>query len=388
VQRGILATTPQEAKAAAIQLRKDGARDLICKSQILAGGRGKGHFVEDGFKGGVKVCDSPEEIEEMAGHMLGKHLVTNQTGPEGQLVAKVLIHEGVDFVKEFYLAFLLERAYDGPCIMGSPMGGMDIEEVAEEHPDKLKTIPIDLREGLTKDIAKEMAEFVGFSDAAIDDACVQMQGLYDLFMKNDCVQVEINPFVETTKEHYDSKVYCVDAKLGFDDFAGYRNKEVFSWEDPTMEDPRELKAKEVGLNYVGLDGYIGCMVNGAGLAMATMDVVKMHGGEPANFLDVGGGATEDQVKQALELLTSDKHVKGILINIFGGIMKCDVIAKGVIAAAKAVDLEGLGIPLVVRLAGTNVDEGKKLLDSSGLTILPANDLDDAASKIVKATANK
>ena len=286
------------------------------------------------------------------------------------------------------MAFLLERAYDGPCIMGSPMGGMDIEEVAEEHPDKLKTIPIDLREGLTKDIAKEMAEFVGFSDAAIDDACVQMQGLYDLFMKNDCVQVEINPFVETTKEHYDSKVYCVDAKLGFDDFAGYRNKEVFSWEDPTMEDPRELKAKEVGLNYVGLDGYIGCMVNGAGLAMATMDVVKMHGGEPANFLDVGGGATEDQVKQALELLTSDKHVKGILINIFGGIMKCDVIAKGVIAAAKAVDLEGLGIPLVVRLAGTNVDEGKKLLDSSGLTILPANDLDDAASKIVKATANK
>jgi len=387
VQRGILATTPQEAKAAAVQLRKDGARDLICKSQILAGGRGKGHFVEDGFKGGVKVCDSPDEIEEMAGKMLGKHLVTNQTGPEGQFVAKVLIHEGVDFVKEFYLAFLLERAYDGPVIMGSPMGGMDIEEVAEEHPDKLKTLPIDLREGLTKATAMEMAEFVGFSKDAIDDACVQMQGLYDLFMKNDCVQVEINPFVETTKEHYDSKVYCVDAKLGFDDFAAYRNKEIFSWKDPSMEDPRELKAEEVGLNYVGLDGYIGCMVNGAGLAMSTMDVIKLHGGEPANFLDVGGGANEQQVEEAFKILTADPNVKGILINIFGGIMKCDVIAKGVIAAAKTVNLEALGIPLVVRLAGTNVDEGKALLNSSGLDIQAASDLDDAASKIVKASGN-
>jgi len=226
---------------------------------------------------------------------------------------------------------------------------------------------------------------MGFSENAIDDACVQMQGLYDLFMKNDCVQVEINPFVETTKEHYDSKVYCVDAKLGFDDFAAYRNKEVFSWKDPTMEDPRELKAEEVGLNYVGLDGYIGCMVNGAGLAMSTMDVIKLHGGEPANFLDVGGGANEQQVEEAFKILTSDANVKGILINIFGGIMKCDVIAKGVIAAAKTVDLEKLGIPLVVRLAGTNVEEGKALLNSSGLDIQAASDLDDAASKIVKAS---
>jgi len=385
VQRGILAKTPKEAKEAAIKLRADGARDLICKSQILAGGRGKGHFVETGFKGGVKVCDSPDEIEKMSAEMLGRHLVTNQTGPEGQFVAKVLIHEGVDFVNEFYLAFLLERAFDGPVIMGSPMGGMDIEEVAEEHPDKLKTMPIDLREGLTTDIAKEMAQFVGFSNDAIDDAIVQMKGLYDLFMKNDCVQVEINPFVETTKEHYHSKVYCVDAKLGFDDFAQYRNKEVFSWKDPSMEDPREMKAEEVGLNYVGLDGHIGCMVNGAGLAMATMDVIKLHGGEPANFLDVGGGATEQQVEEAFKLLTADPNVKGILINIFGGIMKCDVIAKGVIAAAKTVNLEALGIPLVVRLAGTNVEAGKALLDGSGLSIQAASDLDDAASKIVKAT---
>merc|ERR1719203_468808 len=251
------------------------------------------------------------------------------------------------------------------------MGGMDIEEVAEEHPDKLKTLPIDLREGLTKETAREMAEFVGFSAAAIDDACVQMQGLYD-------------PFMETTKEHYDSKVYCVDAKLGFDDFAQYRNKEIFSWKDPSMEDPREMRAEEVGLNYVGLDGHIGCLVNGAGLAMSTMDVIKLHGGEPANFLDVGGGANEQQVEQAFQILTSDSNVKGILVNIFGGIMKCDVIARGVIAAAKTVNLEKLGIPLVVRLAGTNVEEGKKLLENSGLPIQAASDLDDAASKIVKA----
>eukprot|EP00484_Ammonia_sp_Unknown_P018170 CAMPEP_0197029334 /NCGR_PEP_ID=MMETSP1384-20130603/8799_1 /TAXON_ID=29189 /ORGANISM="Ammonia sp." /LENGTH=440 /DNA_ID=CAMNT_0042458475 /DNA_START=33 /DNA_END=1355 /DNA_ORIENTATION=- len=385
VQRGILANTPQQAKENAIKLRQMGARDLICKSQVLAGGRGKGYFVETGFKGGVKVCESPEEIEKMAAEMLGKHLVTNQTGPEGQFVANVLIHEGIDFDKEFYLAFLLDRAFDGPAIMGSPMGGMEIEDVAEEHPDKIKTIPIDIREGLTKNIAKEMAEFVGFSPEAIDDACEQMQGLYDLFMKNDCVQVEINPFVETTKEHYNQLVYCVDAKLGFDDFAGYRNKEIFSWKDPTMEDPREVAAEEVGLNYVGLDGHIGCMVNGAGLAMATMDVIKLHGGEPANFLDVGGGANEKQVEEAFKILTSDPKVKGILINIFGGIMKCDVIANGVIAAAKTVDLEAKGIPLVVRLAGTNVDEGKKLLNDSKLLIQAASDLDDAASKVVAAT---
>eukprot|EP01083_Nonionella_stella_P027686 76256_1 len=386
VQRGILATTPQQAKANAIKLREMGARDLIVKSQILAGGRGKGYFIETGFKGGVKVCESPEEIEQMAAEMLGKHLVTNQTGPEGQFVAKVLIHEGVDFDKEFYLAFLLDRAYDGPCIMGSPMGGMEIEEVAEEYPDKIKTMPIDLREGLTKEMAQEMAEFVGFGSEAIDDACEQMQGLYDLFMKNDCVQVEINPFVQTTKEHYFSKVFCVDAKLGFDDFAGHRNQEIFTWKDPTMEDPREVAAEEVGLNYVGLDGHIGCMVNGAGLAMATMDVIKLHGGEPANFLDVGGGANEQQVEEAFKILTSDPKVKGILINIFGGIMKCDTVANGVIAAAKTVDLEGKGIPLVVRLAGTNVDEGKKLLDNSKLKIQSADDLDDAAAKIVASTS--
>jgi len=215
-----------------------------------------------------------------------------------------------------------------------------------------------------------------------------MENLYDLFMKNDCVQVEINPFVQTTKAHYNSKVYCIDAKLGFDEFSGFRNEEIFSWRDASMEDPREVAAQDAGLNYVGLDGYVGCMVNGAGLAMATMDVIKLHGGEPANFLDVGGGANEKQVELAFKILTSDPKVKGILVNIFGSIMKCDVIARGIIAAAQTIDLKKKGIPLVVRLAGTNVKEGQELLNKSGLLIESATDLDDAASKIVKASKSK
>jgi len=272
--------------------------------------------------------------------------------------------------------------------MGSPMGGMEIEEVAEEHPDQIKTIPIDINNGLTTEQATEMAQFLGFTGAAVNDAVDQFKGLYDMFVKNDCVQVEINPIVQTTEENYGGKVYCVDAKLGFDDFAGFRNKEVFSWNDPTMEDPREVAAEKVGLNYVGLDGNVGCMVNGAGLAMATMDVIKLNGGEPANFLDVGGGANEKQVEEAFKIITSDENVQGILVNIFGGIMKCDVIARGVIEAAKTVDLEAKNIPLVVRLAGTNVEEGKKLLAESGLMIEPADDLDDGAKKVVAAISRK
>jgi len=379
VQRGILAETAEKAQENAVELRKMGARDLICKSQILAGGRGKGHF-DTGFKGGVKVCESPEEVGAMAKEMIGNWLITNQTPPEGQKVQKVLIHEGVDFDKEYYFAILLEREFNGPVIVGSPMGGMDIEEVAEKHPEALKMIGVDIKEGLTDAKAREMAIFMGFVGDAIEDAMVQMKGLYKLFVQNDCVQVEINPMVETTKANYDGKVYCVDAKLGFDESAEFRNKEIFSWRDTTMEDPREVEAADVGLNYVGLDGNIGCMVNGAGLAMGTMDTIKLFGGEPANFLDVGGGATEEMVTKAFTLLTKDPKVKCILVNIFGGIMKCDVIAKGVIAAAKAIDLEAKGIPLVVRLAGTNVDEGKRLLNESGLKIEAADDLNDAAKR--------
>jgi len=380
VQRGILASTPEEAFENAKKLREFGARDLICKSQILAGGRGKGHFIETGFKGGVKICESPEEVKKMAAEMIGNTLVTNQTGPEGQPVAKVLIHEGVDFNNEYYFAILLERAYDGPVLVGSPMGGMDIEEVAEKHPEAIKMIPVDIKAGIQDAACLELAEFMGFEEHVIPDAVEQMKGLYDLFIKNDCVQVEINPLVQTTKEHYDSKVYCVDAKLGFDECTEYRNKEIFSWRDTTMEDPREVAAAKVGLNYVGLDGNIGCMVNGAGLAMGTMDTIKLYGGEPANFLDVGGGATAKQVEDAFKILTSDKKVKAILVNIFGGIMKCDVIAEGMIAAAKTCKLAELGIPLIVRLAGTNVEKGKALLNDSGILITTADDLDDAAKK--------
>lgn len=260
------------------------------------------------------------------------------------------------------------------------MGGMDIEEVAENHPEALKFIGVDIKEGLTDAKAREMAEFMGFQGDAIEDAMVQMKGLYKLFIQNDCVQVEINPMVQTTEANYGGKVYCVDAKLGFDEMAEFRNKEIFTWRDPTMEDPREVEASQVGLNYVGLDGNIGCMVNGAGLAMGTMDTIKLFGGEPANFLDVGGGATEEMVTQAFTLLTKDPKVKCILVNIFGGIMKCDVIAKGVVAAAKTIDLEAKGIPLVVRLAGTNVELGKQILEESGLTIQAASDLNDAAKK--------
>lgn len=380
VQRGIVAYTAEEAFSNAVELRETGARDLIVKSQILAGGRGKGTF-DTGFKGGVKICDSPEQIKAMTAQMLGNWLTTNQTLPEGQKVQKVLIHEGVDFDREFYFAILLDRAYDGPVIVGSPMGGMDIEEVAENHPEALKMIPVDIREGLTTAKAREMAEFMGFEgEEVIADAMVQMHGLFDLFMKNDCVQVEINPMVQTTKAHYDSKVYCVDAKLGFDEFTQFRNKEIFTWKDETMMDPREAAAEKVGLNYVGLDGNIGCMVNGAGLAMGTMDTISLYGGSPANFLDVGGGATESQVEQAFQILTDDKNVKCILVNIFGGIMKCDIIASGVVNAARSIDLEAKGIPLVVRLAGTNVEKGRQILAESGLTIQSAGDLNEAAQK--------
>jgi len=384
VQRGIVADTAAQAQANAAKLRSEGAKDLILKAQILAGGRGKGHF-DNGFKGGVKICDTPEQLGGYAEKMLGANLITNQTGPEGQPVKKLLVHEGVDFDKEYYLAMLLERAYDGPVLVGSPCGGMDIEEIAETMPEKLKYMPIDSKKGIDEAALTDMVNFMGFSDVAKEDAKEQIRNLYDLFKSHDCTQVEINPIVETT-EDYGRKVYCVDAKLGFDAFASWRNEEIFSWKDDSMEDQREVEAEKVGLNYVGLDGNIGCMVNGAGLAMATMDIIQLNGGTPANFLDVGGGANEQQVEEAFKILTSDKNVKGILVNIFGGIMKCDTIAQGIINAAKKINLDAMGIPLVVRLEGTNVQKGVDLLKNSGLAIRSATDLDDAAQKCVASLA--
>jgi len=378
VQRGFMADTPAGAAEAGQKLVDTGALELVLKAQILAGGRGKGHF-DTGFKGGVKILKTAEECAVNAEKMLGNMLITKQTPPEGQPVAKVLVHEAVDFEQEFYLAFLLDRQYDGPVIVASKEGGVEIEETAENNPEAIKTFPIPWKEGLTDEVAYKVADLYGFEGAIRDDLRDQLKALYDMFTKNDCDQVEINPIVLTT--HPKDMIYCVDGKLGFDDNAQFRNKEVFSWKDPSMEDPREMAAEEVGLNYVGLDGNVGCMVNGAGLAMATMDIIKQYGGEPANFLDVGGGATAAQVEEAFRILTSDPNVQGILVNIFGGIMKCDTIAKGVMEAAKNIDLK---VPLVVRLEGTNVKEGTELLSNSNLGIISAVDLDDAAQKIVAA----
>jgi len=374
VQQGAVASTASEAHQVAKRLVP--ALELICKAQILAGGRGKGTF-KNGYKGGVKVCSTPEEIKAAAENMLNQTLVTKQTGPEGQLCSKVLVHEGIQFSKELYLAILMDRQYNGPVIVYSRMGGMDIEEVAENNSEAIFTEPVDIMQGITDAQCRKIATGLGFEKDGIDDAAKQIKNLYELFMKCDATQVEINPFVIATN----GKVYCVDAKINFDDNASFRQKDLFDMRDYTMEDPREVEASKYHLNYIGLNGNIGCMVNGAGLAMATMDIIKLHGGQPANFLDVGGGADVQQISNAFRILNSDPTVQAILVNVFGGIMRCDIIANGIVTAASQVSLN---IPLVVRLAGTNADQGNKILEESGLNIVSATDLDDAARKAVKA----
>ncbi|KAL6062255.1 Succinate--CoA ligase [GDP-forming] subunit beta, mitochondrial [Balamuthia mandrillaris] len=376
-QKWRLATTPEEAETAAKELAEGGNRELVVKAQILAGGRGKGVF-DHGFKGGVHLCKTPKEARELAKNMLGHRLVTKQTPPEGTPVNKLMIAQSIDLKKELYFSILMDRAYNGPVIVASPEGGMDIETVAEQTPDRIFKMPIDINKGILPEQSKKLAQQLGFTtEAKIKDAQTQMERLYELFLQCDATQVEINPFAETPQ----GEIYCVDAKINFDDNAAYRQKEVFAMGDTSEDDPREVEAAKYNLNYIGMDGNIGCMVNGAGLAMATMDIIKLHKGEPANFLDVGGGATEQQVTQAFKIITSDKQVKAILVNIFGGIMKCDIIAQGIVNAAKEI---GLKIPLVVRLEGTNVNIGKEILQKSGLPIITANDLDDAAKKAVAA----
>lgn len=379
VQKGIMADSAESALAAANKLVAEDAVELVLKAQIHAGGRGKGHF-DNGFKGGVKICAGPDraqEVGDLSKNMFGASLITKQTGPEGQLCQKVLVHEGISFDRELYFAILMDREHNGPVIVASKQGGMDIEEVAERDPEAIFTQAIDIVEGIQDHQTKRVAELLGFEGEALKDAQVQMTNLYNLFIGCDATQVEINPLVETL----DGKIFCVDAKINFDDNAAYRHKDLFALRDISMEDPREVEASKSDLNYVGLDGEIGCMVNGAGLAMATMDIISLHGGTPANFLDVGGGATEKQVEEAFRLLTSDSNVKGLLVNIFGGIMKCDVIAQGIVNAAKTLSLE---LPLVVRLEGTNVALGNEILANSGLTIITADNLDDAAIKAVAA----
>jgi len=371
-QRWRLATTPEEAESAAKDLA---AREFVVKAQILAGGRGKGTF-DNGFKGGVHLCKTASEARAFAEKMLGHKLITKQTPPGGSPVNKLMIAESVDLARELYFAILMDRASKGPVIVVSTQGGMDIEAVAHDTPHLIFKEPVDIAVGIKPEQTRRLAEKLGFkSEQKIADAQNQMAHLYDLFIKTDATQVEVNPFAETT----DGKVYAVDAKINFDDNAAFRQKEIFDQGDSSEEDPREVAATKVGLNYVGMDGNIGCMVNGAGLAMATMDIIKLYKGAPANFLDVGGGANEQQVTEAFKILTSDKNVKAILVNIFGGIMRCDTIAQGIIAAAKEVKLR---IPLIVRLEGTNVSLGKELLEKSGLPIITASNLDEAAQKAV------
>ena len=373
--RGRVATTLDEAEQISREL---GDVDVVVKAQIHAGGRGKGTF-KNGFKGGVHVRKSPDEVRDVAAKMLDQILVTHQTGAAGRLVNKVLVAESADIAREIYFAVLLDRATAAPVIVASTEGGVEIEAVAEKSPEKILREPIDPLAGLQPFQTRKLAKQLGFESSQLKSASKLFGGLYRTFVAFDCSMVEVNPLVLTTE----GEVLALDAKFNFDDNALYRHPEIAAMRDVAEEDPREVEASKYGLNYIGLDGNIACLVNGAGLAMATMDIIKFYGGEPANFLDVGGGATEEKVTEALKILIADKHVKAILVNIFGGIMKVDVIAQGIISAAKSIKLS---VPLVVRLEGTNVEKGKQLLKESGVALIAADDLADAAQKAVAAAA--
>jgi succinyl-CoA synthetase beta subunit len=375
--RGRVASSLDEAEQIAREL---GDVDIVVKAQIHAGGRGKGTF-KNGFKGGVHVRRTPNEVRDVALKMLGQILVTHQTGPAGRKVNKLLVAESADIAREIYFAVLLDRATAAPVIVASTEGGVEIEAVAAKSPKKIIREPVDPLASLQPFQTRKLAKQLGFESAQLKSASKLFEGLYRTFVAYDCSMVEVNPLVVTTK----GDVMALDAKFNFDDNALYRHPEIAALRDIAEEDPREVEASKHGLNYIGLDGNIACLVNGAGLAMATMDIIKFYGGEPANFLDVGGGATEEQVTEAFKILIADKKVKAILVNIFGGIMKCDIIAQGIINAAKTLKLS---VPLVVRLEGTNVEAGKKLIADSGLAVIAADDLADAAQKAVKAAAGK
>ena len=372
---GKVAATVDEAEQIAREL---GAVDVVVKAQIHAGGRGKGTF-KNGFKGGVHVRKTPEEVREVASKMLGQILVTHQTGSAGRMVNKVLVAESAEIAREIYFAVLLDRATAAPLIVASTEGGVEIETVAAKSPEKIIREAVDPLAGLQPFQTRKLAKQLAFESSQLKSASKLFERLYHTFIAFDCSMVEVNPLVVTTK----GEALALDAKFNFDDNALYRHPEIAALRDVAEEDPREVEASKHGLSYIGLDGNIACLVNGAGLAMATMDIIKFYGGEPANFLDVGGGATEEQVTDAFKILIADKKVKAILVNIFGGIMKCDVIAQGIINAAKTVKLS---VPLVVRLEGTNVERGKQLLKESGLALIAADDLADAAQKAVAAAA--
>ena len=349
----------------------------VVKAQIHAGGRGKGKFKELGeeAKGGVRLAHSIDEVREHSAEMLGKTLVTVQTGPHGKQVQRLYITDGVDIAKEYYLALLVDRETGRVAVVASTEGGMEIEKVAHETPEKIATITIDPATGLMPHHGRQVAAALQLSGDLAKQTGKVLAKLYDAFIGTDASQIEINPLAVTDKD----QVMVLDAKVGFDNNADFRHPDLQQLRDLSEEDPMEIEASKYGLSYIKLDGSIGCMVNGAGLAMATMDIIKLEGAEPANFLDVGGGANKEKVTAAFKIILSDPAVKGILVNIFGGIMRCDIIAEGIVAAAREVSLN---VPLVVRLEGTNVQQGKDILASSGLPIIPANDLGDAAKKIV------
>src|SRR5437660_3313254 len=375
--RGRVAATLDEAEQTAREL---GDIDIVVKAQIHAGGRGKGTF-KNGFQGGVHVRKTPEEVRGVAAKMIGQILLTHQTGPGGRVVNKVLVAESADIAREIYFAILPDRATAAPLIVASTEGGVEIETVAAKSPEKILREPIDPLAGLQPFQTRKLAKQLTFESSQLKAASKLFDGLFRTFNACDCSMVEVNPLVVTKG----GDVVALDAKLDFDDNALYRHPEIAAMRDIAEEDPREVEASKHGLNYIGLDGNIACLVNGAGLAMATMDIIKFYGGYPANFLDVGGGATEEQVTEAFKILIADKHVKAILVNIFGGIMKVDIMAQGIIKAAKSIKLS---VPLIVRLEGTNVDKGKELLKNSGLELIAADDLADAAQKAVTAAKGK
>ncbi|MFD1881979.1 ADP-forming succinate--CoA ligase subunit beta [Paracoccus pacificus] len=376
VSDGRVVLKADEAKRAAGEL--DGPLWVV-KAQIHAGGRGKGHFAEKeaGEKGGVRLAKSPTEAEELTRQILGRTLITHQTGPAGKQVNRVYIEDGSDIERELYLALLVDRGTSRISFVASTEGGMDIEEVAAKTPEKIVSFSVDPASGLSDFHGRRVAFALGLEGQQVKQCVALIRNLYRMFVEKDMEMLEINPLIVTT----DGNLKCLDAKMGFDNNALYRQPEIMALRDETEEDPKELAASKFDLNYIALDGEIGCMVNGAGLAMATMDIIKLYGAEPANFLDVGGGASKEKVTEAFKIITSDPNVKGILVNIFGGIMRNDIIAEGIVAAVKEV---GLKVPLVVRLEGTNVEEGKRIIRESGLNVIPADNLSDAAEKIVKA----
>ncbi|MXU64514.1 ADP-forming succinate--CoA ligase subunit beta [Oceanomicrobium pacificus] len=376
VSDGRVVLKAEEAKAAAGEL--DGPLWVV-KAQIHAGGRGKGSFkeAEAGEKGGVRLAKSVSEAAEEAQKMLGRTLVTHQTGPAGKQVNRIYIEDGSGIERELYLALLVDRQTSRISFVCSTEGGMDIEEVAANTPDKILSFSVDPASGISGFHGRRVAFALGLEGAQVKQCVKLINTLFKLFVEKDCEMLEINPLIVTDS----GDLKCLDCKMGFDGNALYRQPDIMALRDETEEDPKELAASKFDLNYIALDGEIGCMVNGAGLAMATMDIIKLYGAEPANFLDVGGGATKEKVTEAFKIITSDPNVKGILVNIFGGIMRCDVIAEGVVAAVKEM---GLQVPLVVRLEGTNVEKGKDIINGSGLNVIAADDLSDAAQKIVKA----